>query len=47
MTEIFWELIHLLIGVFIVFFIVWMLIKIHLYFSKNNISIEELTNKNK
>ena len=41
MKEVFFDLLHLLIGLFIVFFIVWALIKTHLYFSKNNVPMEE------
>ena len=38
MIDIF-DLIHYLIGLFIVGFLVWLLIKIHLYFSKDNTPI--------
>jgi hypothetical protein len=44
MTDIF-DLIHYLIGLVIVGLLVWLLIKIHLYFSKDNIPIEVLMNK--
>ena len=39
------ELWHCLIGVIIVSFLIWLLIKIHLYFSKNNKSIENILEK--
>lgn len=32
----FYDFIHYLIGLFIVFFLVWVIIKIHLHFSKDN-----------
>ena len=35
------ELWHCLIGVIIVSFLIWLLIKIHLYFSSNNLHITE------
>jgi len=43
----FFDIIHYLIGLIIVGFIVWAFIKIHLYFSKNNIPIliEPVINK--
>lgn len=40
------ELWHCLIGLIIVSFLIWLLIKIHLYFSKNNKSIENMLEKN-
>jgi hypothetical protein len=45
MIDIF-DIIHYLIGIIIVSFLIWILVKIHLYFSKNNIPIEELMMKN-
>ena len=46
MIDIF-DLIHYLIGLFIVGFLVWCLIRLHEYFSKDNIPIltESLANK--
>lgn len=46
MIDIF-DLIHYLIGLLIVAFLVWILIRTHEYFSKNNVPIftEPLTNK--
>ena len=41
----FFDIIHYLIGLIIVGFVVWILIKIHLYFSKNNMPIEPVINK--
>ena len=41
----FFDIIHYLIGLIIVGFVVWILIKIHLYFSRNNIPIEPVINK--
>jgi hypothetical protein len=43
MTDIF-DIIHYLIGLLIVGLLVWSLIQIHNYFSKDNIPIEVLTN---
>ena len=40
-----WDMIHYLIGLLIVSFCIWVLIKIHLYFSKDNIPLETLINK--
>jgi len=39
MIDIFFDLIHYLIGLIIVAFILWCLIKIHIYFSKDNVPI--------
>ena len=39
------DLLHYLIGLIIVSFMVWCLIKIHLYFSKDNIPIQPSTEK--
>jgi|LakMenEpi03Aug12_release.lakeMendotaPanAssembly.Ray.scaffolds.fasta_scaffold78954_2 hypothetical protein len=39
------EVWHCLIGVIIVSFLIWLLIKIHVYFSKNNKSIENIFEK--
>lgn len=44
MIDIF-DIIHYLIGLIIVVFLVWVLIKIHLYFSRNNTPIEPVINK--
>lgn len=41
----FFDIIHYIIGLIIVGFVVWILIKIHLYFSKNNIPIEPVIDK--
>jgi len=45
MIDIF-DIIHYLIGIIIVSFLIWILVKIHLYFSKDNISLENLMLKN-
>ena len=39
------EFLHYLIGLIIVSFLIWLLIKIHVYFSKNNNSIEYIFEK--
>ena len=39
------ECLHYLIGLIIVSFLIWLLIKIHVYFSKNNNSIEYIFEK--
>jgi hypothetical protein len=39
------DLWHYLVGIIIVSFLIWIIIKVHLYFSKDNILIEELLNK--
>jgi hypothetical protein len=36
------ELLHGFIGLIIVSFLIWLLIKMHMYFSKNNRSIENI-----
>jgi flagellar biogenesis protein FliO len=36
------DLLHCLLGLIIVGFLIWLLIKIHIYFSKNNNSIENI-----
>jgi hypothetical protein len=41
------DIIHFIIGLGIVGFLVWLLIKTHIYFSKDNINILPLTDKNK
>jgi ATP/ADP translocase len=41
----FFDIIHYLIGLIIVGFLIWIFIKIHLYFSKNNIPIEPVIDK--
>jgi hypothetical protein len=46
MIDIF-DLIHYLIGLVILALILWILIKIHNYFSKDNQIIEPLINRNK
>jgi len=38
------DMFHYLIGMIIVSFFIWVLIKVHLYFSKDNVPIEMLTN---
>ena len=43
MIDIF-DIIHLLIGLVIVSFIIWFLVKIHLYFSKDNTPLDVLLN---
>ena len=45
LTYFFKELLHYLIGLIIVGFLIWLLIKIHVYFSKNNRSIEYIFEK--
>jgi hypothetical protein len=40
------DLLHGLLGLIIVGFLIWLLIKIHLYFSKNNKSIENILETN-
>ena len=45
MIDIF-DLIHYLIGLFIVGFLVWLLIRTHEYFSKNNVPIVTESFKN-
>ena len=44
MTDIF-DMFHYLIGFIILGFLIWLIIQIHNYFSKDNISIETLVNK--
>ena len=44
MIDIF-DLLHYLIGLFIVSLLVWGIIKLHFYFSKDNIPIDILMNK--
>jgi hypothetical protein len=39
------DLVHYLIGILIVGFLIWILIRVHTYFSKDNIPAELLTNK--
>lgn len=46
MTDIF-DMIHYLIGFIILGFLIWLLIQTHNYFSKDNIPIETLINKQK
>ena len=41
------DIIHYIIGFVIVGFLVWLLIKTHIYFSKDNINILPLTDKDK
>ena len=41
------DLFHYLVGLIIIFSIIWIFIKIHNYFSKDNISFEGYTNINK
>ena len=43
MIDIF-DLFHYLIGIIIVSFLIWLLIKLHLYFSQNNKSLEDVMN---
>jgi hypothetical protein len=38
------DLFHYLVGIIIVSFLIWVLIKVHLYFSQNNKSLEEIMN---
>ncbi len=40
------DLIHYLIGIIIVFFLVWALIQVHNHFSKNNVPIPNQTLNN-
>jgi len=44
MIDIF-DIFHYLIGFIILAFLIWLLIKIHNYYSKDNISIEQIINK--
>ena len=44
MTDIF-DIIHYLIGFIILGLLIWLLIQIHNYFSRNNVPIETLINK--
>jgi len=44
MTDIF-DIIHYLIGLIIVGFLIWLIITVHNYFSKDNISIDAIINK--
>jgi len=44
MIDIF-DMIHYLIGFIILAFLIWTIIEIHKYFSKNNIPIESLINR--
>jgi hypothetical protein len=46
MIDIF-DIIHYIIGLVIVGFLVWLLIKTHIYFSKDNTNIVPSTDKNK
>ena len=46
MIDIF-DMIHYLIGLLIVGFLVWILIKTHVYFSKDNLQLETLINNTK
>ena len=46
MTDIF-DIIHYLIGFIILGLLIWLLIQIHIYFSKDNKSIEPFANKQK
>ena len=46
MTDIF-DMIHYLIGFIILGVLIWLLIQTHNYFSKNNVPVETLINKNK
>ena len=46
MIDIF-DMIHYFIGLLIVGFLVWTLIQLHKYFSKDNIQLETLINNNK
>jgi hypothetical protein len=46
MIDIF-DMIHYLIGFIIVGCLLWLLIKVHIYFSKDNKPIETFTNKEK
>jgi len=45
MIDIF-DIIHYLIGFIILGFLIWLLVQIHIFFSKDNIPIETLINKN-
>jgi hypothetical protein len=46
MIDLMIDFFHYLIGIFIVSLLIWIIIRIHLYFSKDNISIEEILDKN-
>ena len=39
------DLLHYLIGVIIVSLLIWLIVKLHVYFSKDNIPLEELLYK--
>lgn len=41
------DMLHYLIGLIIVSLLLWIIIKIHQYFSKDNIPLETLMNNNK
>lgn len=41
----FMNLLHILIGLIIVFFILWFFIRVHIYFSKDNKPISPIVNK--
>jgi hypothetical protein len=41
------DIFHILVGLIIVSFIIWLIVKIHLYFSKDNTPLEVLLNNKK
>lgn len=47
MKEFLFEILHYLIGLLIVSFILWLIIVIHNYFSKDNIPLEDLMKPSK
>jgi hypothetical protein len=47
MKEILFEILHYLIGLIIVSFLLWLIIYIHNYFSKDNIPLEQILNSTK
>ena len=45
MVGILLDILHIIIGLIFIGLIMWIFIKIHLYFSQNNRSIDEIMNK--
>jgi len=45
MIDIMFDMMHYLIGFIILAFVIWLLIKTHNYFSRNNIPLETFMNK--
>jgi len=42
MIDLFLEIFHILVGLLIVAFCIWVIIQVHNYFSKDNISFDDL-----